>query len=201
MGLEQSEIDICNQAIMLVGFDPITTFVDNQTKQAIACANLFPALRDAMLEEDAWSFSLERVQLAAESQKPVGFAYQFKWPAECITVVDAFHKETMRQADHIEFTCEKRRLKCDWENVWILYAERVKDPIMFSPTFAQALVFRIASELATTLVRSKTLQEKMYGLYMAKLNDAMGANAIRQPSQHINVNWVHRKPTRRIRHA
>jgi len=58
-----TKIDICAQALIMIGAQPITSFEDGTT-EAIACANLYENTVRDQLSRYRWRFSVGQVQLS-----------------------------------------------------------------------------------------------------------------------------------------
>ena len=61
-----SVIEICNNALVDLGEEPITSLADN-TKAARLCNQRWPAVRDAVLRAHPWNCAVTLARLAASA--------------------------------------------------------------------------------------------------------------------------------------
>jgi hypothetical protein len=84
-----SVVDICNEAMDLLGAATITSLTEN-SKEARLCNRKFELTRDAVLRAHPWNAAIARAELAANSVGPAfGFTHQFQLPADpyCLRVL------------------------------------------------------------------------------------------------------------------
>ena len=75
-----TDIDLCNEALDLVGASPIQSFADG-TIEADVCARLFPNVRDRVLREYPWNCAQTRSTLPLYLHDPAwGFSYAYELP-------------------------------------------------------------------------------------------------------------------------
>jgi len=83
----QSQTDLCNGALQLLGVPSIVAITDN-TPAARACSVAYDCTRRDELRKHKWNFAIKRVQLAPSATAPAFyFAYQFPLPADCLRVL------------------------------------------------------------------------------------------------------------------
>jgi hypothetical protein len=167
-----SEVSICNQALVWVGANLITSLDDGSTEANICKAN-YASLRDAVLEDRDWTFATARKQLTPLADTPVfTWNYQMQLPSDMIRVIGCWplgREEDREQADYVK---EGRRILTNEPKLNIKYIRRVTPPEDFSAGFVQALAARIAADIAIPVTQSRSMQQDMQALYMKKLNDA-----------------------------
>ncbi len=89
-----SVVDICNEAMDLLGAATITALTEN-SKEARLCNRRFSTVRDATLRSHSWNCAIARADLAADSTAPsFGFANQFPLPTDpfCLRVLSFLHQ-------------------------------------------------------------------------------------------------------------
>ena len=175
-----------------LGASLITSFTDT-TKEANLCLANYAELRDSVLEETGWSFATKRVKLATLASPELGYSYAYQLPSDCIRMLHAHHDETFNPEDAIDYVVEDRKVLTDNGALYIKYIKQIIDPNWFSPNFRQALAYRIASELAIPLTRSRELQLQMTKMYQLRLTDAKATDGMQSRSQQVTVPWVNRR--------
>ena len=184
-----SAVAICNQALAQLGANPIIS-LDDEVTEAALCKALFAPIRDSVLEAYDWSFATKWFDLPKLANPPVGeYANAFQLPPEVLRVV--FVGQTSRgtvedwqvEGDSIVTNSTTCRCKA---------IVRVIDPAKFTPLFTQALVSRLAAELAIPLTKSRTTMETLFQLYDVKLREAARRNNQQGVSRRIRSRWLHR---------
>jgi len=165
-----SIVSIVNNALARIGVDAILTLTEDS--EAARLANLtFEQMRDDVLADHVWNFSIKRVELAQDVDGPVfGYTYQYTLPVDCMKVLN------MEEVTMV-YEIEGRKLVTDEGTARIKYISRVIDPNEYSPKFVEALSARCASEWAVPLVESNSLAQNMTELYIRKLSDARSVDS------------------------
>ena len=84
-----SVVDICNEAMDLLGAATITSLTEN-SKEARLCNRRFETVRDAVLRAHPWNAAIARADLAQDSATPAfGFSFQYTLANDpyCLRVV------------------------------------------------------------------------------------------------------------------
>ena len=169
-----SEVSICNQALSWLGGTLITSLKDETTEGELCQAN-YANLRDAVLEERAWTFATFREELTPLRNEPEwGGKTLFQLPGDNIRVLTVYSNEsdTWDVPTRKEWFIEGEHLIIDQDVVRIRYIRRITAPGRFSPSFVQALAARLAADLALPLTQSARMKQDMWALFQAKLTSA-----------------------------
>jgi hypothetical protein len=84
--MSETSIDICSKALLLIGANTITSFED-ETREAEVCNSLYNTIKESLLGNRLWSFSMEQMDLARLQQKPLrDYEYMFQIPKEVIRI-------------------------------------------------------------------------------------------------------------------
>lgn len=153
---------ICNMALSMLGI-PTIARLDDGSKQAQQCALLFPVIRDRVLRDHTWGFAsagYDLQQLAEESFDP-SFPLACSVPPDFIRVI--------RLADYGEYRMNGRKILVKSFPARLLYVRRVEDSSLFDPTFAEAMQYLLASELAMSNTRDAQLSQYYRQMYGARL--------------------------------
>lgn len=88
-----SSVTICSNALVRLGDNPISSLQD-ATKAARACSNLYPAVRDAILREHPWNCARKRVILAPLVDAPAfDYPYQFQLPSDWLRTIQVGQRD------------------------------------------------------------------------------------------------------------
>jgi hypothetical protein len=173
--LATSDTSICNSALIKLGAEPISS-LDDATKEARLCKLQYPILRDELLRSHPWNFAIARKQLAKTLiLGEFEFDNQFALPSDCLRIwktdlnLDGGGKSEERWAVETDAVTQGRVLVTNASAVKIKYIKKITDVSLFDANFSESLSFKIAADIAYSLVQSITLQQQMNILYERSL--------------------------------
>lgn len=160
-----SDIEICNVALSRVAHtQPIVSFTE-KSKAAELCAVFYTTLRDLVLADFPWPFAESIVNLADIGSPAPGWAYRYRYPANCLKVREIIQPGQRRSltADlqppyKIGYDVGGRVIHTDQPEAGVRFTFRVEDSTFFDPLFADALAWRLAMDLALPLSSKPDLQ-------------------------------------------
>lgn len=166
-----SDVDIANMALGHLGQGRITSLSDNDE-----CYNNYPICRDACLEDIDWTFAIERILLGSPDNTPPawGYANRFLLPTRVLRVIEV-------NGNNYQWEREGNYIVTDELSLEVKAVVRVTDVRLFSPSFCQALSFRLAATIAIPITNSKTIAESWWQMYAA-MRTAAQVNDGRQGS-------------------
>ena len=168
-----SAVDICNDALAMVGHEPFISALDQAGKTAGLCRMFYPRRRDELLRGHPWNFALKRAEIAASTDAPVwGPTTLYPLPSDCLRV--------LRIDGHplTDWKVEGRAIACnETAPLNILYVSQVTDTALFDASFATALAARIAVDLAMPLANSAQMRDALAKAAKDALREARGMDA------------------------
>lgn len=174
-----TSLQICQQALVLIGAQPLTSF-DDGTTESIACVNLYEnAVRDE-LSQYRWRFASNQLQLSRLVDVPSAkweAAYQL--PPECLSISTVFVNDIPIDFDRYEDNVFCNASESD---IVILEGTFRVDEQFWPAYFVQMIVYRIASQLAHSIAAqidtSDLLDQRaMRHGRMSRNRDAQGRTA------------------------
>lgn len=145
--MANSKVSICNNALLLIGCNPITSLTDGN-KAANACNLVFDRTLDTLLRMHLWNFAVTRATLASEVTAPAfGYAYSYPLPADYIRLVGL-------ENNSMPHKIERGNLLTDAEVVNLIYIARIEDVTKYDPLFVEAFVLMLAMNLSYILIGS-----------------------------------------------
>ncbi len=145
--MANSKVSICNNALLLIGCNPITSLTDGN-KAANACNLVFDRTLDTLLRMHLWNFAVTRATLASETTSPAfGYAYSYPLPADYIRLVGL-------ENNSMPHKIERGNLLTDAEVVNLIYIARIEDVTKYDPLFVEAFVLMLAMNLSYILIGS-----------------------------------------------
>ncbi|MCU7218020.1 hypothetical protein [Pseudomonas sp. VE 196-7] len=174
-----SDIEICNIALSRVAqTQPIVSFTE-RSKAAELCSVFYAPMRELVLAEFPWPFAESIVNLADIGSPAPGWAFRYRYPADCLKVREIIEpgQRRPRSADmqipfSIGFDPGGRVIHTDQPEAGVRFTFRVQDPTFFDPLFVEALAWRLSMELALPLSSKAELQTFASQQYQIALTNA-----------------------------
>ena len=182
-----TETEICNIALGYLGANRITSLdIEEDSTEHLLCSENYEILRDAVLEEREWTFAVKRVDLVPSTDEIVfGFERLFQKPSDSVRILTVHDDSVIRpqpittpqpvsrgvhDLPQLEgWQVEGEFILANAELIHVRYNRRVSETGSFSATFTQALAQRLAAEFALPLTESRSLFDKMWASYAAKI--------------------------------
>jgi hypothetical protein len=161
-----SDVEIANNALSMLGDDPITSLTDD-TPRARLVNRIYPQTRDAVLRSHPWNCATSRATLGQLSTSPVyGWAYQYQLPSDpyCLRVLALNDREDWACPGD-EFKVEGRALLTDAASANIRYIFRITDPAQYDAMLYEALSAKLASKMAYAITKSQSTVKAMLEIY------------------------------------
>jgi len=173
-----SVVDICNEAMDLLGAATITSLTEN-SKEARLCNRRFDTVRDAVLRSHPWNTAVTRAEIARDSTAPAfGFTYQYTMPTDpyCLRVLSFWNSnvdnEVAAYDSQVMYKIEGRKILSNEGTCKITYIGRVTDTEQFDPMLSNTIAHRLAAETAYAITGSTTVAQQMQALYEQRLREA-----------------------------
>lgn len=160
-----NKIDICNQALMSIGGELITS-LDENSQEARLCKTIFTTSLQTLLEEHEWNFATKRAALARAVATPLyDYDYAYPLPSDCLRVIE------FQYQDDYDFVIEDDMVLTNVKTCKIKYIYEVEDMNKLSSMFRQALISFLAATLAPYLTNTAPYAQgaaQQFMLYMRK---------------------------------
>ena len=152
--------DVANDALGLIGEDPIAGLDDGTTKANRCNVFLLPLVDDVLRRHD-WNCAHFLATLALTTAPAFGYTNAFQLPGDpyCLRVL------TLNQSEQITWKVRGRTLHTDDSVAEIEFTGRVSDPTLWDSTLYQAMIYCLASKLAGAILHDPKMQTVMYQTY------------------------------------
>ncbi len=170
-----SDVGIVNSALIKLGVQKITTLADN-TRQAIIMNEQYSKLRDALLYDHPWNFSMKWFTLTnnlAVHSHP-DFTYEMALPATYLRVWKLEYADEPYEVLDGKFYCNSETIKAK-------IIQQITDPTKFTAGFAEALACKLAADTCYALVQSNSLKNTFIQEMMAYIPTVRSADAQENP--------------------
>jgi hypothetical protein len=192
-----SEVSICNEALIQIDRNTITSLTADTSNEAIACNRIYTQVRDQMLRSHPWNFATAResLQTLASSDPLSEFDNIFQLPNDFLRVVKLYDTTS-------RYKIEGSTLLTDDSTAKLIYIKRETDTTKFDSIFVEALALKLAIRLAYALSGSTTRIEQLRAEFKkvyaeAKRVDGQeGTHDTMQPNLFIdthggsNIDWT-----------
>ena len=179
-----SEVEICNVALGRLGIDQFIEALDSSSSRSRACLNFYAPSRDAVLEEIDWSFAESEIALATLSTTRNGWAYQYRYPSDCLRARYVTDESGIRNNTTYAATPFKlgnddtgKTILTDLESAYLIYTKQIINPNVFSALFRSALSWRLAWEIGLTLRIDAAISQNALAMYRNELSIAAAHDA------------------------
>jgi len=192
-----SVVDICNEAMDLLGAATITALTEN-SKEARLCNRRFETVRDAVLRAHPWNAAITRASLAKDTDAPAfGFTSQFTLPTDpyCLRVLSFWNSnvdsEIAAYDSQVMYKIEGRKILSNETSCKITYLARVTDTEQYDSLLSNAIAHKLAAETAYAITGSTSVSQNMQQLYDLRLREARSIDAMEgYPDQIIADDFV-----------
>jgi len=173
-----------NIALTRCGAAEITSFEDDESREAIMCRRLFHTARRTALAQHNWNGALRAVQLTENTAiTPIFYSYAFTLPVDMLRLVSVHPSDDLRAScqyslQNANSTEADNILVTDSNQIYIRYIFDNTDLNTLSDGFREVLVFVLARDLCLAMGKSAqkydlTNKEYRRALTMAKSIDGM----------------------------
>jgi hypothetical protein len=148
MAAGDTAISICSDALIMLGAKAISSFNDG-TDEANTCDRLYPDVRDALLTQYPWSFSLKKAKLARLITNPTtAWRYEYQMPGDRLSNVRSVRTSPSPNAPiQKDWEIQGDKLLTNLNEVYIDYQYQTPEFAM-PPYFVQLLKYHMAWHLA-----------------------------------------------------
>lgn len=195
--MSDASINIINRALIKLGQPPVASI--GQAPNGTMWGLLYIDQRDLLLADYFWRFAMKTADLAPDADKPLStYKYAYTLPADFISLFkfgiaykQPNYSNNIIMSDE-RYSIEGNKILCDVPDVLrIMYTARVEDDKFFSPWFREALVARMAAEMAARLKQSVDLQRALNQEFASYLERAEANDAIMRDTETIgDSSWV-----------
>ena len=168
MAAGDTSLSICSDALILLGAAPISSFTEG-SDAAQACDRLYPNVRDTILSNYLWSWSVKKEQLGRLSFVPVDeWKYAYQLPGDMLSGVIALFQSSGTGQSPVRYGWEiyGDQVYTNFEQVFIDYQGTVNEskmPPYFVELLTTALAARIAFVITDQISKADYFRALTYG--------------------------------------
>ena len=198
-----TELDICNNALSLIGQGTHISSLDENKKEADACKRLLPVTIARCLDKFNWSFARRDEVITADFELKdalcLPWKFVYKLPDDVMRILFAVPMDVDSRSESLNFTNQirfnirnygdQKVIATDNQAPFIIqYIANTSKVEIFSPTFCEAVESYLASALASELIKgvegmniSNALAKSAFSLleFASALDAQQGAQALK----------------------
>jgi hypothetical protein len=149
-----SAVEICSNALLLLGDKPISDFSENNDRTRIV-SNIYNMKRDKVLRLNDWKCAIKRVILSPETEAPeFEWAFSFLLPEDCMRILSV--GETRDDQDSYEI--EGRTILMNRNACFLRYVYRNEDESSWDALLIDAMTQVMVASLTYPITKSTTKQ-------------------------------------------
>lgn len=163
-----SKIQICSNAGLLLGQQPINDLAEVSDKATLAF-NLYDYVRDSVIRANNWSCCIKRVILSPlTTSPPFGFSYQFSIPGDCLRVLSVTWDESA--IDHrVENNSGASVILANTSSLSLRYLFRNVDESSYDAGLVDVLTAAMAFHICYPTTSNAGMTDRMQQTYLQKL--------------------------------
>jgi hypothetical protein len=194
-----SKTSIINKALTQCGAAPITNITDD-TNNARVVNRVYEIARLSLLGECCWTFATTRCTLSLSAETmPWEYddeAFVYVRPSTVVRIFDVSDPDAVwrEEGDYII---------SDTGGLGLKYVYDLDDPAKYSPSFVEALIDKLCSDISYMIVNNPKLAEgfllryEKVSLPRAKSeNSQTGTQQVSKDNDWINAKWANGRPDR-----
>jgi len=190
-----SDIDVCSNAMVLLGLEPISSFVD-KSPQANVCAIRYPLLKERLLSTHIWKFTVTKTQLSRDTVTPNSkYKYQYHMPGDASVhgVIAAYASDVLGVGIMTQYVIQGNFLLTNETSVYVDY-QRLVGETDWPPYFTDFAAHALAVDCALTLTKDRNIRDSLsietYGTPSSNLMGGLHGLARSQDSKYSPPNNV-----------
>lgn len=185
-----SSTEIVNQALEMLGAQPITSLDDTTSEAAKRAKRTFHRIRESLLQSHNWNFAQERRELAADTATPLyDKQYAYRIPSDMWKVLEVNGEDV----DSRRWKVLGRRIETDIEAPLQVRGQVLHDRYgEYPPLFVEALAAKCAADWAYAVTQKPELQGNMEAIYDKRLLEALVADGQEGMLEPVEANtWIY----------
>lgn len=191
MAAGDTKLSICSDALIMLGAAPLSSFSDG-TDEAQVADRLYDDVRDTLIMQYPYSWSVKKVKLSRLADAPVSeWKYKYALPGDILGNPKAvFNTSNAGGRPVRDFEIYSGGLYTNLEQVWIDY-QFTPEASSFPPYFVRLLRTALAAEFAEPITDQITKAEYFHNRAFGAPSENMRGGLVRVA---INIDGADRPP-------
>ena len=179
MAAGDTKLSICSDAMIMLGAAPISSFSEG-TDAAQAADRLYDDIRDTMIAQYPWAWSMKKVALARLAAAPTNeWKYAYAMPGDMLGEPRAlFDSSAVGMRPITGWEVYGTSIFTNYESVWIDYQYQVEESKM-PPYFVRVLKAALASAFSIPVADSASKGDFFHAMAFGPASDNMRGGLMR----------------------
>lgn len=175
-----SQVDICSNALLLLGAKPINA-LDEAVDRARLASNLYDGVKRAVLRAHPWNCCVTRVTLSPLVSTPeFDYAYEFTLPPDCAKIL-----QVGEYFQEVDYRIERGKIRSNEAVLHLKYISNGVSEGSFDDLLIEALKYAMAAQMAYPITQSASMAELMESKYQLVLRDARAVDGQDDPPEKL----------------
>lgn len=182
--LADTDLEVANNALHLIGAETMTAFTDTTQQATVALAVYEDTVREAF-EGHRWRFATKQETLTRLSSEPnMTWDAKYRTPFNLVTLINVKVGDAV-----IDYDRYKDGIYCNATSNDTVVAEYVEqiDPDFWPSSFKLAVQFKLAETFALTLARDGKMSQLMEGRAENQFARARSRDSQQQPTRKLTT--------------
>ena len=181
--MTQTDIDVCSQALDLIGVPPISSFEDNSV--AATCGRLYEDTILDLLGQYSWGFARAMRALQQEAGAPAGlWKYTFTMPTDMVRPHNyaIYRTSDTNQRPFKDYEIQGNKVLTDNPTLFMVYARRPPEN-EWPPHFYRLAIYWMAAVLASPITEDAEKAAERAGIAWGTPSELMQGGYMRVAKQ------------------
>lgn len=171
-----TDIEICSNALLLIGHNTIASFTEGGAGAKVA-ANFYQQTYEALLTRHPWRFAIGQKQLSRLVDTPLNtWAYAFQLPSDFLAAIKVYPQGDYEIFEDMIYS-NQDALELDY----IFKPDESRLPAYF----VEAMELRLASKFAFPVTSNKSTGELYHAMFLDALKVAKSKDSQGRPNKPI----------------
>ena len=182
--VDDTEVQICNEALGKCGEPAITTLAGTDVRSKV-CALHYDSTRSTLLSSHIWQFATVQAKLERSLMPPLfNWAYSYTLPSNFLKTSDIW-PEMAKYA-----ISAGNVIHTNISDGYIKYIANMLDPTLFTRDFREALVYKLALALHPALVDKISSYQVLQKEALAMIRQAIHRGTVHQRPSRNTMDWT-----------
>lgn len=166
-------VDICSKALLLVGAEAIQSFED-ETKESKVCSTIYETVKNTLLTNRLWTFSIEQLNLARLNETPLrDWKYAYSLPTNILRIKKVSGSKSFELVNGKLYSNDPAvSIDC----------QKTVDVDEMPPYFQTALISELAAKLSVALMGDSSKYNLFANMAQRDLINARLADSQNRPN-------------------
>lgn len=177
-----SQVDICSNALVLLGAKPINSITANGNEREVLVNNVYPALRDKVLRSHPWNCCITQKTLAPMSPPPdFGYSNRFLLPGDWLRTISVGER-----GYHPDFSMQGGYILANTNILKLTYIFRNENPDTWDAMLIDVMTLALKAAFAYPITKSTSKEQLCLQEYQDAFKRAKAVDGQESPPEQLD---------------